>query len=103
MSDTITIKGLIQSVSKRYDDKKKNVYFELDTSDKDLIRNSFGRVDCLGSIFDVQKEAPVKITGKFVNDVFECALIETTWISKKATVDYLANRCRAYVSSENEI
>lgn len=100
--NTIITKGVIKSVSTRYDKGEKNVYFQLESLDPNLTRNHYGLVECLGPILEVHKGEPVKIVGKFENEVLICTTIELTWLSKEQTVQYLASRCRAIVSVENE-
>lgn len=104
MSDNnlVITKGTIKSVSTRYDKDKKNVYFQLETLDSTLIRNSYGFVDCLGPILEVHKGKPVRIIGKFENEVLICTTIELTWLTREQTIHYLASRCRTIVSTENE-
>ena len=101
-NDTVIVKGIIKSVSNQYDMEGKRVYFQLDALGSNLIRNEIGLVRCLGPIIDVYKGAPVKITGTFEDDVLVCSLIELTWLSRDDTVKYLADRCRVFVSIENE-
>lgn len=104
MSDNTNIvitKGTIKSVSNKYDKGEKNVYFQLESLDPKLVRNHYGLVECLGPILEVHKGEPVKIVGKFEQEVLVCATIEITWLSREQTIQYLTSRCRAIVSSEN--
>ena len=101
-SNTIVVTGKIVNVTTKYDKKKRNVYFSISALGNDLIRTENGTVRCLGSILDVNLGAPVKIVGKFQDDILICKTIELAWTSKEEIVSYLTARCKSMVATKNQ-
>lgn len=99
--NTIIVIGEIAKVYNQYDKKKRNVYFGLSAVGNNLIRSESGLVRCFGDVLDVRVGAPVKIVGKFEDDVLICKTIELAWISEDVTSKYLYAHCKTRVECEN--